>query len=36
MLEKIGFKKWGKDPKYLNYIKNTNCIIPGAPAKMKN
>eukprot|EP01061_Rhynchopus_euleeides_P013954 TRINITY_DN24220_c0_g1_i1.p2 TRINITY_DN24220_c0_g1~~TRINITY_DN24220_c0_g1_i1.p2 ORF type:complete len:287 (+),score=96.88 TRINITY_DN24220_c0_g1_i1:56-916(+) len=34
MVEKAGMKKWGTDPAYLHYIKNTSCIIPwfAAPA----
>jgi len=32
MVEKAGLKKWGEDPAYLHYIKNTSCIIPWFPA----
>lgn len=32
MLEKAGEKKWGKDPEYQHYMKNTSCIIPWFPA----
>lgn len=28
MLEKSGLKKWGKDPKYIEYLNSTSCIIP--------
>eukprot|EP00434_Breviolum_minutum_P007907 symbB.v1.2.006974.t1/scaffold424.1/size207036/2 len=32
MLEKAGEKKWGNDPEYQHYMKNTSCIIPWFPA----
>lgn len=32
MLEKAGEKKWGKDPEYQRYMKNTSCILPWFPA----
>lgn len=28
LLEKHGIQKWGKDPQYINYIKNTAILIP--------
>lgn len=33
MVEKLGRKKWGKDPAYIHYMKNTSCVIPWFPAK---
>ncbi|KFM63539.1 hypothetical protein X975_19521, partial [Stegodyphus mimosarum] len=27
-LEKHGLKKWGHDPKYIEYVKNTALIVP--------
>jgi len=32
MVEKAGLKKWGSDPAYVHYIKNTSCVIPWFPA----
>lgn len=34
MLEKAGMKKWGSDPKYLEYMKTTPCILPTGPKKI--
>lgn len=28
LLEKAGMKKWGEDPKYVEYMNTTSCIIP--------
>ncbi|CAK9096472.1 S5A_REDUCTASE domain-containing protein [Durusdinium trenchii] len=32
MLEKAGEEKWGSDPEYQHYMKNTSCIVPWFPA----
>lgn len=32
MVEKAGMKKWGEDPAYIHYVKNTSCIVPWHPA----
>jgi steroid 5-alpha reductase family enzyme len=29
MVEAAGKKKWGENPEYLHYMKNTNLLIPG-------
>ena len=31
MLESRGYKKWGDDEEYKNYIKNTSVLIPFPP-----
>ena len=31
MLESRGYKKWGDDEEYKNYIKNTSVLIPLPP-----
>uniref|UniRef100_A0A7S2XGI7 Steroid 5-alpha reductase C-terminal domain-containing protein n=1 Tax=Lotharella oceanica TaxID=641309 RepID=A0A7S2XGI7_9EUKA len=31
-VEKAGFKKWGSEPEYMNYMKNTSCLLPWFPA----
>ena len=28
MLERYGMKKWGQDPNYLAYVKNTPVLVP--------
>jgi steroid 5-alpha reductase family enzyme len=33
MLEPLGLKKWGNDPLYLHYMKNTSRVIPSWPAR---
>ena len=32
MVEHAGQKKWGDDPAYVNYMNQTNMLIPGKPA----
>lgn len=32
MVEAAGMKKWGSDPAYLHYVKNTSCLVPWCPA----
>jgi steroid 5-alpha reductase family enzyme len=32
MVEAAGMQKWGSDPAYLHYIKNTSCLVPWFPA----
>uniref|UniRef100_A0A7S3ZC58 Steroid 5-alpha reductase C-terminal domain-containing protein n=1 Tax=Lotharella globosa TaxID=91324 RepID=A0A7S3ZC58_9EUKA len=32
MVEKAGLKKWGSEPEYVHYMKNTSCLLPWFPA----
>lgn len=32
MVEAAGKKKWGDNKEYINYVNNTNCLIPGQAA----
>ena len=33
LITKSGMKKWGSDPEYVHYMKNTSMCIPWTPAK---
>jgi steroid 5-alpha reductase family enzyme len=35
MVEEAGKRKWGSDPEYIHYMKNTSCIVPWFPAKTR-